>query len=426
MPNREIARNIFDHALKSVLPQNFMSKYCHLENELFHVQDKIYDLSEYKNLYIFGSGKAACTMAVEIEKILQNKIYKGLVVAPYDNAELKKIEVKIGSHPIPTLKSIDSAKALFEMMQECEENDLYVFLLSGGSSALIEIPIEPITLQDLQSTTSLMLSNNLDIHEINAIRKHLSMIKGGRLAESCKATGIVLVVSDVIDNALDAIGSAPLYADKSSFEDVKNILDKNDLYFHMPSSVQKVIQKGLKGEIQDSPFEPLQRVTHHIIASNAHAIKAAELQVNILGLSLQVIKEPMHGEVTAMADKILEIINASSKECILLGGECTVDLKGNGEGGRNQHLALLMLKKICFNDLDITFLSCSTDGIDGNSDAAGAVVDSESCQKAKKLNIEKYINNFDSYNFLKRTDDLIITGASGTNVIDIVIILRRS
>ncbi len=139
MPNREIARNIFDHALHSVLPQNFMSKYCHLEEERLYVENKIYDLSEYKNLYIFGSGKAAYTMAVEVENILGEKIYKGLVVAPYDNGELKKIEVEIGSHPIPTLKSIDSAKALLKMMQECEEDDLYIYLLSGGSSALIEI-----------------------------------------------------------------------------------------------------------------------------------------------------------------------------------------------------------------------------------------------------------------------------------------------
>lgn len=402
-----------------------MSQYCYLEKEILHVQDKIYDLSEYKNLYVFGSGKASYAMAVEIEKILKDTIYKGLIVAPYDNAELSKIEVKIGSHPIPTQKSIDSAKALLEMMQACEEDDLYIFLLSGGSSALIEIPIEPITLEELQETTSLMLRNNLEIHEINAIRKHLSMIKGGRLAASCRATGIVLVISDITDNALDAIGSAPLYADKSSFEDVKNILDSKDLYFHMPSSVQEVIQKGLKGEIEESPFEPLQRVSHHIIASNAHAIKAAGIQANILGLTLQVIKEPMRGEVRQMAAKIVEIVEASTKECIILGGECTVTLEGSGEGGRNQHLALLMLKEICLQDLDITFLACSTDGIDGNSDAAGAIVDRESCQKAKKLDMQKYINNFDSYNFFKQINDLVITGATGTNVIDLAIIIRR-
>jgi len=426
MYTKDIVRDIFNYSLESVLPKNFISRSCNIKDDVLYFENEAYDLSGYKNIYIFGSGKAAYSMAKEMEKILGHKIYKGLVVAPYNNEELQSIKVAIASHPIPTQKSIDSAKALLEMMQECDEDDLYIYLLSGGSSALIEIPIRPITLEELQQTTTLMLSHNLEIHEINAVRKHLSQIKGGLLASSCKARGVVLVISDIIDNELDAIGSAPLYADKSSFSDVKNILDAKDLYRRMPNSVQEVIQKGLKGDINESPFEPLARVTHQIIASNAHAMETARLYAIRLGLSVKVIKEPMEGEVTEMAKKILELIDSCDEQCILLGGECTVALAGDGKGGRNQHLALLMLEKICSKNLDITFLSAATDGIDGNSDAAGAVVNLKSCQKAKELgiDIQKYIKSFDSYNFFKQTNELVMTGPSGTNVIDIAIIIK--
>ncbi|MBU0719800.1 DUF4147 domain-containing protein [bacterium] len=423
---KDSARDIFHHALQSVLPENFMAGYCRLDDEFLRVSDKKYNLQKYKNIYVFGSGKAAYTMAKEMEKILGDRVYKGLIVSPYDNKELKNIKVRIGSHPVPDQKSLDAAKALLDRMQECGEDDLYIYLLSGGSSALIEIPIPPVDLEDLQKSTNLMLSHNLDILEINTLRKHISQIKGGRLATECKAEGIVLVISDIVDNDLYSIGSAPLYADKSSFADAKNILDMKDLYFHMPDSVTEVLQKGLQGEIKESPKEPLERVEHRIIASNSHALQAAKEYALSLGLSVKIAQEMMQGEVEEMVKKMLEIAKSSKERCILFGGECTVELAGEGQGGRNQHAALLMLKEISQKNLNMTFLSAGTDGIDGNSDAAGGVVDKASCIRAKELNLnlDRYLQNFDSHSFLKQIDDLIITGASGTNVIDIAILIK--
>lgn len=422
MANESLAVSIFTKALESSLPKNFMHKHCRLEGDILSFEDTTYDLSKYKNLYIFGSGKAAYTMAKEAEKILGDKIYKGLVVSPYDEGELQSIEVVLGSHPIPSGMSIDAATAMSEMMSACDANDLYIYLLSGGSSSLMELPISPISLKDLQETTSLMLRNNMDIHGINCVRKHLSKVKGGRLAQMSKARGIVLVVSDLIDDDLHSIGSAPLYADTSTFIEAKEILEARNIFQDLPLSVQTVLQKGLEGEIEETPSKALDRVTHIIIASNAQALEQATLSAKSKGLSVRKIIEPMQGEVGAMVNKMFKTLHACEEECIIFGGECTVALQGNGQGGRNQHAALLALKKIQDQALNITFLSAGTDGIDGNSDAAGAVVSGYSYTAG--LKIDDYLKNFDSYNYLKQSNSLIMTGPSGTNVIDIAILIK--
>lgn len=418
----ETARKIFDYALESVLPHNFMKSSCLLDGDILSINGEKYDLSSYKNIYVFGSGKASYKMAKEIEKILKDKIYKGLVISPYDGDELEKIQLKVGSHPIPDQKTIDATKSLVDMMGECRDEDLYIYLLSGGSSALLELPIKEVNLDELQYATKLMLSNNIKIQYINMLRKHISSVKGGQLARRCKAKGVVLVVSDVIGDPLDAIGSAPLYADESNFEDVKKILDEKNLFSKMPRSIQDVIKNGINNLLEDTPKEPLKRVTHHIVASNTYAQHKAKEYATELGLSVEVVKKQMHGEVNQMVEKMLKTSQESKKECIIYGGECTVELSGNGKGGRNQHATLLMLKKFRQNNLNYTFLSASTDGVDGNSDAAGAVVDENT--KFSNLDIDKYIKNFDSYNFFKQINCLVTTGATGTNVIDLAVIIK--
>jgi len=422
MGDESVARSIFIKALESSSPKNFMHKHCRIEGDILIFEDTTYDLSKYKNLYIFGSGKAAYTMAKEMENIAGDKIYKGLIVSPYDEGELQRIGVMLGSHPIPSQMSIDAATALSEMMGECSEDDLYIYLLSGGSSSLMELPVSPINLSELQETTALMLHNNLEIHEINCVRKHLSKVKGGRLAQMCKAQGVVLVVSDIIDDDLHSVGSAPLYADASTFEQAKEILESKNLFQIIPDSVKSVLQKGLDGEIEETPSTPLERVKHIIIASNKLALEQAVLSAKSKGLSVRKITQAMQGEVGEMVNTMFKTLHACEEECIIFGGECTVEVQGNGQGGRNQHAALLALKKIQDQALSVTFLSAGTDGIDGNSDAAGAVVSGYSYKSG--LNIETYLKNFDSYNYLRQSDSLIMTGPSGTNVIDIAILIK--
>jgi len=269
-----------------------------------------------------------------------------------------------------------------------------------------------------------MLSNTLEIQEVNCVRKHISDIKGGRLAYSCDAQGVVLVLSDVIGDDLYAIGSAPLYADNTSFLDAKKILEEKNIYSRVPQSIRDVLSSGIAGEIEESVFKPLQRVSHHIVASNRHAKEAAKVYALSLGLSVGVIDESFHGEVSNVIKNVFEIVENSKEECIIFGGECTVNVQEDGQGGRNQHAVLLALQKMKEEKRVITFLSAGTDGIDGNSTSAGGVVDSSVLEKTNEESIKKYLGNCDSHNILKDLDALVTTGATGTNVIDLIIVIK--
>jgi len=272
----------------------------------------------------------------------------------------------------------------------------------------------------------MMLRSGVEITQINSVRKHLSKIKGGRLVQSCQASGVVLVISDIIGNDLYSIGSAPTYADKSSYGEAKKILLEKEIFSTLPITVQDVFNRGSAGLLRETPKSSKSNIKHYVIASNQHALSAASKSAKLLGLDVKEITQPMSGDVEAMVESMKNIVQNSKEECIIFGGECTVNVRGNGVGGRNQHAALLMLKSICSDDKEICFLSAGTDGIDGNSNAAGAVVDKQSCKKAQELglNIDTYLKSFDSHNFFRQTDNLVITGVSGTNVIDIAIILQ--
>lgn len=424
---RDKALKIYDAALQASLPKNFMHTSCLLNGNLFSVKDKEYDLSEYQNIYLFGSGKASVSMAVEMEGILGSFIKKGLVVASEISDALQYVDVVEGSHPIPDEKSISAGKQLYSAMQECSEDDLYIYLLSGGSSALIEIPLEDISLEDMQKSTELMLKNGLSIQEINSVRKHLSQIKGGKLAKANKATGIVIVLSDVLGDDLESIGSGPLYCDSSSFLDAKTLLERKNIFQLVPASIQKVLQKGVEGKIGETPKSVANNVQHFIVASNSVALQSAKACADELNIDAKIAEINLEGDVVAMAQKIKELIFTVDEECLIFGGECTVNVRGDGKGGRNQHLSGLMLQKICNEGLDICFLSAATDGIDGNSPATGAVVDKSSCDKTQKLdiNIKKFLKEYNSYELFRLSDDLIITGLTGTNVIDIAIAIKN-
>lgn len=424
MSRKELAKEIFHAALEASLPKNYVSNFCKLNGSNFTVCDDIYDLDEYENIYIFGSGKAAYTMALEIERLLQSRINSGLIVVPQIIQGLRYIDIIQGSHPIPSQKSFDAATKLLKAMSKCTKNDLYIYLLSGGNSALVELPIEPIGLNDFQDATNIMLKNGLDIHEINCIRKHISKVKGGRLASVTDATGIVLVVSDIVDNDLYSIGSAPLYCDTTTFDDAKKILESHKIFECMPVSIQRVIHDGIVGKIDETPKQEKENIKHYIIASNKLALNAAKTFALSKGLDVKKIDVPMQGDVNAMVKKMWQFISTSKEQCILFGGECTVNVNGDGEGGRNQHLAALMLHEMCKSNVELCFLSAGTDGIDGNSNAAGAVVDSNDCNFLDASELHSFTQKYDSHNFHKKFNNLIITGPTGTNVIDIAIILK--
>ncbi len=410
MCKKEQAKEIFLQALSSVMPKNLIQEALSYHDNILTVENQGYDLSAYKNVSVFGSGKASIEMAKAMKTLLGTRITTNMVVSNYAE-EIEGVEIIKSTHPLPSQKSIDAGEKLIESFEALGGGDFFIYLLSGGSSALIEKPIEGVSLEDFVQTTKVLLHNGLSIDEINTIRKNLSQIKGGGLASKTKAKGIVLVVSDVIGDDLQAIGSAPLLADSSTLQDVKKIIDKYNILHLLPNSVKYIL------ESDDTAYtKNPQEFDHFLIASNSIALKRAEKVAKDLGLSAKIVTDTLEGDVKEVADFISQSAKTQKEQVLLFGGEPTVQVVGDGNGGRNQELCLWVLKQ----KEDFTFLSAGTDGIDGNSDAAGAVVNKSDYHDS----LESYLENNDSYHFLKEQNALIMTGESGTNVMDIMIVIK--
>ena len=427
MQTNKLIQELYYAALKEIDPQNLINTACKLEGERLYIHGCEYELCKYERIYILGSGKAVFPMAKALKKMLNPFVDTGLIVGPVCHEELDNISCMQSDHPIPSEKSLEGARALIEKISQCRKNDLFIYLLSGGSSSLIELPVEGISLDDLQICTELMLKSGLKIDEINAVRKHISSIKGGRLATHTDAEGIVLCVSDVIGDDLYSIGSAPLYADKSSFEDAVGILEKYNIFTRMPASIQKTLNDGLEHIHLETPKSPSERIKHFLIGSNTIAKEAVYERALELGYETSIVAEAVDDDVHVATKKMLDIALSSTSKIIIFGGETTVKVEGNGKGGRNQHAVLDMLKLVSERGLNIVFLSAGTDGIDGNSDAAGAWIDSQSMLMAneKGLDINTYLKENDSYHFFKQLDNLVMTGPTGTNVMDIAILIKE-
>jgi len=415
---------MFGSAIEAVLPKNAINNSFKLDNNTLTILEKRYNLDNYKDIYLCGSGKASCLMAQEIENILGSKITSGVVVSPIKNTQLNFSSHYHSTHPIPTQKSLDASKMMLKELEKIGTEDLLIYCLSGGSSALLELPVDDITLDDFAKTTKILLENGFAIDEINSVRKHLSLVKGGRLATSTKAEVIVLVISDVIGDDLESIASAPFYFDTSTFDDIYRLLKDKNVYEKLPLSVQNVIQSGLDGDIKETPKKLRTNVYHAIISNNLAALKASASCANELGYDVKIVEKSVDGDVEDAATEFVKNSKKLTKNQVLIqGGECTVNVIGSGRGGRNQHFALTALREL---DEDITILSAGTDGIDGNSDDAGAVISLDTKVKSNNINlsINEYINNFNSNSFFKRVDALISVGYTGTNVMDIMIAIR--
>lgn len=432
MDYRKSIRELFETALDAVLPGTIMRNAVSIENHLVKIRDEVYDLRHYRRVFVFGSGKASIEMAKSISALLGERIKGGLVICNYAAPAIGQIDVIKSDHPIPTQDSLDAAERLLTAFSQLQQDDLFIYLLSGGSSSLLEKPIPPITLSEFQSVSALMLRSGMPINELNVIRKHMSMIKGGRLGRSTRATGVVLVLSDVIGDDLTSIGSGPLYYDDSTYRDAERILHKYIANDALPNSVSQIIEKGKNGQIEDTPKLPPQHIKHYIVGNNHLALTAAKAAAEKLGLSSHILTSQLQGEareagrfIVSLGKEILSSGNPWSYPVVLIfGGETTVTVRGNGQGGRSQELALSVLREIGLNP-HFTFLSAGFDGIDGQSDAAGALVDCRSHETSKELglNSDAYLLNNDSYGFFKLTNDLIVTGPTGTNVGDIAILI---
>jgi glycerate-2-kinase len=382
---------------------------------------------------IIGFGKASARMAQAAEDLFLDHISRSVVITKYDHSlPLKKTEVIEAGHPIPDINGIKGTEKIIELARSATAADLNICLISGGGSSLLVSPVEGISLDDKRSVTEQLFRVGADIFELNTVRKHLSTVKGGRLAEILyPSTTFSLIISDVIGDPLDVIASGPTVPDCTTYLDAFNVLKKYNLIDKVPRSVMEVIRKGVDGEIVDTPSddsEVFALVDNRIVVSNRLALEAAEKEAERLGYTAEVITSSLSGESRDAAKWLCRQVRGGGKDqrrCYISGGETTVTVRGNGLGGRASEFALAFAIEIEGMD-DICLLSAGTDGTDGVTDAAGAIVDGRTATKAREMGLspESFLDENDSYNFFKKVGGLFITGPTGTNVMDIQIVIR--
>ena len=442
---REEAREIFLNALRAVDPYRAIKNSVRISGNTLMVgsQDKeeiAFNLAQFNNIYVIGAGKATAPMARAIEEILGDRINKGIINVKYGFTEnLKRTQIIEAGHPIPDENGIQGTKRIIELLKHTKEGDLIISLISGGGSALLPMPADGISLQDKQEITKELLRCGASIDEINAVRKHISLSKGGQLARTAHpATTINLMLSDVVGDRMDVIASGPFVPDKSTFEDVLEIFKRYQILDSVPDPIRKHIYRGLRGEIQETPKENdpvFEKVHNLIIGSNILALKSAKRRAEELGYNTLILSSMVEGETrdiaimhSAIAKEIIRTGNPiSPPACIISGGETTVTIKGDGLGGRNQEFCLSCSIEISDLDGNVVILSGGTDGNDGPTDSAGGIVDPFTIKRAQNagLNALEFLMRNDSYNFLKQTGDLLITGPTNTNVMDVRLIIIR-
>ncbi len=434
--------DIFNAALAAVDPYNAVLKSTKVESDQLYIAGAKYDLAAFDRIIVVGAGKATARMALAIESLLGRKIAAGLIVVKDGHKEPLSIIGQVeSSHPVPGETGVAGTLRVLEMAHAADEKTLFICLISGGASALLVAPAAGLTLQDKQEATRLLLNAGASIAELNVVRKHLSMVKGGRLAQAAYPAQVVtLIVSDVIGDTLDVIASGPTAPDDSTFADAWVVIAKYGLQEKLPPRVTDYLQRGIAGQVAENVKEHdpcLDKTRNVIIASIHQAMAAAQEKSAQLGFVTKTISETLQGEAREAARFLaqaaraeLAVMKPNERRCLLCGGETTVTVRGTGKGGRNQEFALAFALEIegCQG---MTLLSAGTDGTDGPTDAAGAMVDGRTASWARSLGIDplSHLDNNDSYTFFQQFDAVtgthshFKTGATGTNVMDIQIVL---
>lgn len=431
---------ILSSSLAAVEPGEVVKKSLVRNADRFLIGGETLDLKAFDRIILIGIGKAGYPMSMAVADLLGDELTRGIILTKPGADQLPEKYAGVikhfhGGHPVPNQNSITAAKIIQAQLSELNSRDLVVLLLSGGGSALLSAPCPGITLQDLILTNQVLLGCGADITEINTIRKHISLVKGGLLASIAAPAKIVtLILSDVMGDPIDMIASGPTAPDPSTFQDALNVMQKFNLDKLLPLTVVDRINKGCSGEFPETPKPEdllFQKVFNYIIGRNLDAVQAGILAAEQEGFNAGILPNPLKGEASRVGTELAEILRQMARKgkplprpaCLIGGGETTVTLQSSeeiGRGGRNLETALNAVR-ILDGLPNAVLITLATDGEDGETNAAGAVVTGESFLRGKACQIqpENYLRNHDSYSYFEKLDDLLLPGLTRTNVNDL-------
>lgn len=435
-PFRNHAEKILQHALEAVNPRTLLRAQVRLNGSRLCLADEILEMKAIGRILVVGAGKGVAPMASELEAILTNHLAGGVVIVKKGHAlPLKRIEAIEAGHPIPDSESRNGTVRLLSFLKPLRSNDLVIFLLTGGGSALLEMPADGISWVDLQDVNHELMACGASISEVNTIRKHLSQVKGGQMLRFlAPARVITLAVSDVIGDAPNEIASGPTVPDPTTYFDAWRVVEKYHLQIRLPGSIIEHLQRGMEGQIPET-LKPGDESTassaFKVIGNNRLMLRAAQESAVEFGYRSWILTDRMSGEAAAMGRRLAALMKnlqnlwrtTQENRCLIIGGETTVTLRCEGKGGRNQELALAAAVELSGTP-DCLLMSIGSDGSDGPTDAAGAVVDGDTLRRAKEKGLDaadSLLKN-DSYSFFKNLGDLIMTGPTMTNVMDLVLL----
>ncbi len=435
---RRDAMDILGAAVDSVDPHKAVRRSATRAENKLHVGDTELALDGFSRVFVIGGGKAGTAMAEAVEGLLGDRITGGVVNVlrgTERDGSLRNIRLNGASHPIPDEAGVRGVEEMLSLLNEAREDDLFIVLISGGGSALMTHPAGNISLEEVRKLTDLLLRSGATINELNAVRKHISDVKGGRMAKRAHpATVLSLILSDVVGDPLDTIASGPTAPDPTTFGDAIRVLKNRGLWERTPEPIRHRLEEGAMGEIEETlkPGDAVfGKVYNTIIGSNPTAARAAVERASALGYDSMLLTTKLEGEASKVGKDLAEVVRKmcttdrpdQSPTAVVAGGETTVTVVGNGRGGRNQELALSGALEI--EGLDAVIAALATDGIDGPTDAAGAIVDGSTLGRAgaKGLKAADFLAENDSYSFFSRLGDALLTGPTGTNVNDLTLLL---
>jgi len=427
---KEQLHAIAQAALAAVNPFDAVQRFLQIDHGKIRIGSEEYSLNEDAKIYVVGAGKAGVSMAQAVESILGKRITDGVIAVPELAGEpLSTIRLIEGGHPLPTEGSIEAGMKMADLLKDTVEGDLVLVLISGGGSALLELPLEGLRLSDLQQVNELLLRSGAPIQEINMVRKQLSRIKGGGLGSmAAPAKTAALILSDVIGDTLDAIASGPTVRSATSIKDAWSVLQRYDLLPKVPGVVNEVLER-FSDETDTKPKKQLD-ISNLIIGSNRTAAEAAAEYAQKIGFQSLLLTSKLQGEARQIGSRLAKLVKALKLPfpnerplCIILGGETTVTVHGSGVGGRNQELALAAAIDL-EGEQNVAMMTLATDGIDGPTPSAGAIVTGKTIVKARELRLDPndYLSNNDSHSFFRKLGDNVDLGLTGTNVNDLIFI----